>query len=169
MILMYGETAYTFSPSIRSGGSPTGAVGLIQFTGSTATELGTTKDLLAQMTNIRQLDYVEAYFLRHNTKGRVHSLGDLYMVIFAPAFLGRGDNMKAYESPSESYRLNTSLDQGKKGYITVGDIKARANHWLPKKKVGLATVSSKPPQPTYDSIASDLGLSEEQRRLLLFR
>lgn len=166
---MYGESAHTFSPSIRSGGSPTGAVGLIQFTGTTATELGTTKELLAKMTNVRQLDYVEAYFWEKGIKGRVKSLGDLYMVIFAPAYLGRADNTKVYANPTEAYKLNISLDKAKKGYITVADIKARANEWLPKKKAGLGIQSSKPHPLTFDSIASDSPLSEEQRRLLLFQ
>lgn len=164
---MYGETAYTFSPSIRSGGSPTGAVGLIQFTGTTAESLGTTKELLAKMTNVRQLDFVEAYFVKNGAKGRVKSLGDLYMVVFAPAYLGRADNVKVYSNPTQSYKLNVSLDKTKKGYITVADIKARANEWIPKKKAGLETKSSKPPQPIYDSIASDSQPSQERRRLLL--
>lgn len=169
MVLMYGESGYTFSPSIRSGGSPTGAVGLIQFTGTTAKELGTTKDLLAKMTNVRQLDYVESYFWKKGIKGKVHSLGDLYMVIFAPAYLGRADTTKVYAIPTDAYRLNASLDKAKKGYITVADIKARANVWLPKKKAGLAIPLPKQHPLTYDSIASDLPLSEEQRLLHLLR
>lgn len=135
MICMYGETAFTFSPSIRSGNKPGAAVGLIQFTKDIATRLGTTKDLLSQMTNVRQLDFVEQYFLLNNAKNNMKSLEDVYIVIFAPAWLGRPDSQVAYRSPTNEYLSNVTLDTAKKGFITIGDIKFRVRKWIPKKKI----------------------------------
>lgn len=129
MIVMAGETSFTFRPDIRSGNQPTGAVGLIQFTGDTAKGLGTTKDALAKMSNVAQLDYVEAHFKPY--KGRMKSIGDVYIVVFAPAYFGKPDTTKAYQSPSTAYKNNSSLDVAKKGYITIGDIKNRVNKWIP--------------------------------------
>lgn len=129
MIVMAGETSFTFRPDIRSGNEPNGAVGLIQFTGDTAKGLGTSKDALAKMSNVAQLDYVEAHFKPH--KGRMKSIGDVYIVVFAPAYLGKSNTTKVYLKPSSSYTNNASLDVEKKGYITIGDIKNRVNKWIP--------------------------------------
>lgn len=54
------ETGGTFSPSVSHSGS--GAVGLIQFVPSTASELGTTTAALGRMGAIEQMRYVESYF-----------------------------------------------------------------------------------------------------------
>lgn len=135
MIVMAGETGFTMSPSVRSGNKPDAAVGLIQFVGITATALGTTKDKLALMTNVQQLDYVEKYFILKGGKGKMKTLGDVYVVVFAPAWLGLPDSQIAYKSPSKAYTDNLSLDTAKKGNITIGDVKARVNKWIPKKKV----------------------------------
>ena len=65
------ETAGTFSPSIR-GPVVKGrgrAVGLIQFMSSTAAELGTTSEALAQMSQVEQMDYVERYLVKRGFKG----------------------------------------------------------------------------------------------------
>jgi hypothetical protein len=114
------ETAHTFSPSIRSGGNPKGAVGLIQFTTIGTQGLGVTVDELSHMTADDQLFYVEKY-LRSRAGGRMRNLGDVYMAIFAPAGVGQADSAVLYRAPDPRYTANKSLDPLKKGYITRAD------------------------------------------------
>lgn len=54
------ETGGTFSPSIAH--SSSNATGLIQFTASTAAELGTSLAALRNMSALQQMEYVERYF-----------------------------------------------------------------------------------------------------------
>ncbi len=89
MAAMNFETGGTFSPGQKNGAG-SGATGLIQFMPSTAKLLGTTTEKLAQMDAVAQLDYVEKYF--ESYKGKIHSLDDLYLVIFYPAALNKSDD-----------------------------------------------------------------------------
>lgn len=93
MAAMYFETAGTMSPSIQN--ETTHATGLIQFMPSTALGLGTTVDALKQMSNVEQLDYVYKYFLPY--KGKMKTMGDLYLTIFYPVAVGKPDT---YEFPN---------------------------------------------------------------------
>jgi hypothetical protein len=77
MFLMWFETAHTLNHRIKNG---IGAVGLIQFTKSTAKYLGTTTDALVKMSNVEQLDYVYKHLKPFI--GRYNSLVDLYLAIF---------------------------------------------------------------------------------------
>jgi hypothetical protein len=73
-----------------------GAVGLIQFTTPSATQLGTTVEKLSKMTAVKQLDYVDSYFSSCNKlycgkrKGKIYkpikSLSDLYTASFIPYY-----------------------------------------------------------------------------------
>ena len=131
------ETAGTFSPSKRDPKNI--SVGLIGFTEKTANRLGTTRDELAKMSAVEQLDYVEKYYKR--LKLKPHSdLGTIYMMTFLPAFayspddtvIGqRGGGPLKLPSGSES---KLTLDQiwqanpvfGKsvgRDQFTVGDVK----------------------------------------------
>lgn len=67
-----------------------GASGLIQFMPSTARGLGTTVEAIRQMSPVQQLVYVEKYF--ENYKGRMHSVEDIYRVVFYPAAIGKPDD-----------------------------------------------------------------------------
>jgi hypothetical protein len=63
------------------------AVGLIQFTKRTAESLGTSADLLLQMSNIQQMDYVLKYFTPY--KNKIVSFVDVYFAVFYPAAIGK--------------------------------------------------------------------------------
>lgn len=69
------------------------AYGLIQFTPSTAAELGTTVDKLVKMSAVKQLDYVEKFYLNaRKTRGfgnKKFTAADLYAITFLPARANR--------------------------------------------------------------------------------
>jgi peptidoglycan hydrolase-like protein with peptidoglycan-binding domain len=112
------ESAGTFSPSVQN---PTShATGLIQFMPSTARNLGTTIEELANMTDIGQLDYVYKYL--SSWKGRMKSLDDTYLAIFMPSQMGKPSDSVVASEGSAVYNQNSGFDRDKKGYFTVGDI-----------------------------------------------
>jgi hypothetical protein len=77
------ETAHTFSPSIKNPKS--GAVGLIQFMPSVASELGASMQALEAMDAVTQLDWVEKYFQMQAKRGYpVNTISDVYLNIFYP-------------------------------------------------------------------------------------
>ena len=108
------ETGEEFSAKTANRAG-SGATGLIQFMPKTAEALGTTTEALAAMTEIEQMDYVEAY-LRPYAR-RIHNLDDLYMAILWPAACGAPDDYVLRMSPN-AYRLNSGLDRNKDGKIT---------------------------------------------------
>jgi len=109
MFLMWFETAHTLNHKIKNG---IGAVGLIQFTKSTAKYLGTTTDALVKMSNVEQLDYVYKHLKPFI--GRYNSLVDLYLAIFWPAGVGKDmsytikSDIVAIQNPI--FDLNKDLD-----------------------------------------------------------
>lgn len=116
------ETGETFDPAIvNKAGS--GATGLIQFMPSTAAALGTTTALLARMTAPQQLTYVERYF--RPWKGKLKSLGDLYMAILWPAGIGKPDSYVLFDKADTKYPKryvqNAGLDLNKDGKVTRGE------------------------------------------------
>ena len=103
-----------------------GATGLIQFMPDTARRLGTTTEALRNMDGVQQLDYVYKYF---KMTGVGHGdLGDLYMAVFMPKYVGYppetvlGANGAAGFS-GKVYAQNKGLDRNKDGTITVADVK----------------------------------------------
>jgi len=120
MAAMYRETGGSFSPSITNG---IGATGLIQFTRSTATGLGTTTAALAQMSKVEQLNYVEQYLLNViNQRGVVFkNYLDLYLAIFYPAFINAPDTAVL---PDSAYAANRGMDVTKNGNVTKADVNA---------------------------------------------
>ena len=111
----------------------TGATGLIQFMPATAKRMGTSVEALKNMSAIEQLDYVEKFY--KPIAGKAKDIGDLYMFTFLPAVVGKPDNYvigskgsgKSIYGLSQDalYRQNAAFDKDKKGYYTVGDVKAR--------------------------------------------
>ncbi|KAB7728424.1 transglycosylase SLT domain-containing protein [Rudanella paleaurantiibacter] len=120
MVVMRFESAGTFRPNVKNPYS--GAVGLIQFTSSTAASLGTTTAALASMTAVKQLDYVERYFERWNITGKVTSLDVLYFYVFAPAYATKPLSYTAYAKGTTAYSQNAALDRNKDGKITLEEI-----------------------------------------------
>lgn len=133
MITMRFETAGTFRANTRNKYS--GAVGLIQFIPSTAYRLGTTPKKLAALTPTQQLHYVEKYFAPY--AGKMHDEYDVYLVVFAPAFLGSPNWQILYRADSptllgkQRYRWNRVLDTNKDGVITVRDVKRQIRQFVP--------------------------------------
>lgn len=102
------------------------ATGLIQFMPSTARSLGTTVEELKDMTAVEQLDYVYKYFKMVGVGDG--SLGDLYMAVFMPKYIGASDNTVlgaagASGFSGKVYAQNSGLDRNRDGRITVGDVK----------------------------------------------
>ena len=104
-----------------------GAVGLIQFMPATARALGTTTDELAKMDGVQQLDYVYKYFKMTGVGNG--TLGDLYMAVFMPKYVGYPEEtvLGANGAPGFSgkvYAQNAGLDRNRDGTITVADVKS---------------------------------------------
>ena len=104
-----------------------GATGLIQFMPDTATRLGTSTSELKKMTATEQLAYVYKYFKMVGVKAGM-GLGDLYMAVFMPKYVGADDNTVLGKSGSSGfsgkvYAQNKGLDRNKDGTITVADVK----------------------------------------------
>lgn len=123
MACMAFETGETFSPSIRNGAG-SGAVGLIQFMPSTAFNLRTTTEELADMTAEGQLDYVDAYFRPRS--GRLRTLGDLYGAILWPSMIGKPDDAVVFDADNADhpklYLQNKGLDLNADGKITKAEV-----------------------------------------------
>ncbi len=115
MAAMAFESGETFSASVKNAAG-SGAVGLIQFMPETATHLLTSTSALAAMTPETQLDYVEKFFNPY--KGRLNSLGDVYMAILWPSAIGKPDDYALFKSPSKQYQQNKGLDANKDGVVT---------------------------------------------------
>lgn len=134
MAVMAFETGNTFNPAQKNlaGGS---ATGLIQFTASTARDLGTTTLELSRMTGVEQLDYVEKYYSKYAKS--INNLGDCYMKVLWPKAMGKPDSyimwVKNDPDTGKYYNANAGLDSNKDGTITRGEAVSRVNDRL---KVG---------------------------------
>lgn len=102
--------------------NPSGATGLIQFMPKTAIGLGTTTSALYKMSAVEQLPWVEKYFRQTKIRPGA-SLGDLYMAVFYPAYVGQPDDKVISSTGKAVYNQNKGLDRNKDGVITVGDVK----------------------------------------------
>jgi hypothetical protein len=103
------------------------ARGLIQFMPDTARRLGTTVDDIYKMDGVQQLDYVYKYFKMTGVGDG--TLGDLYMAVFMPKYIGYPDNhvLGQYGATGFSgkvYAQNKGLDRNKDGAITIADVKS---------------------------------------------
>lgn len=101
-----------------------GAVGLIQFLPATARGLGTTTQALRAMSNVRQLDYVYAYYRPY--AGRMRSVYDLYLVAFYPAALGKPTSHVIGSERGLAWartvrNQNYLFDKNRNGYITISE------------------------------------------------
>jgi hypothetical protein len=103
-----------------------GATGLIQFMPDTARRLGTTTADLAKMDGVQQLDYVYKYFKMTGVGNG--TLGDLYMAVFMPKYIGYPDSHVLGQNGASGfsgkvYAQNKGLDRNRDGAITIADIK----------------------------------------------
>ena len=124
MAVMSFETGGSFSASQpnMAGGD---AIGLIQFTKGARDIVGKSRDELAAMTAVAQLEYVEKY-LRPAT-GKFVTLSDHYMAVLAPKGMGKPQDFAIYRKNAptqrerEQYAANSNLDLNKDDTITVGE------------------------------------------------
>jgi hypothetical protein len=122
MACMAFETGETFSPSIKNAAG-SGATGLIQFMPSTAKGLGTTTAALAGMSAEAQLDYVKKYF--QSSKGKLHTLEDVYMAILYPAAIGKGADSTLFKAGTKAYEQNKGFDANHDNKITPAEVSAK--------------------------------------------
>ena len=139
------ETWGTYSPCVVNN---IGAVGLIQFTETTAKNLyeinkelfkitkngftitGNPSQILSQMTRVEQMKIVELYFddykRRKNIKEKL-TRDEMYFIIFTGKIL---DEEVVYKEGQDEYENNKALDKGKKdGKITKKEIVEFLNSW----------------------------------------
>ncbi|HEV3470439.1 MAG TPA: peptidoglycan-binding protein [Pyrinomonadaceae bacterium] len=121
MAVMSFETGGSFSPSVRN--KFTRATGLIQFMPATAKGLGTTIDDLAKMSQLRQLDFVEAYLKPF--RNRLKTLEDAYMAVLLPKAIGQGPEHVLFKKGTTAYKQNAGLDLDGNGLITVREAAER--------------------------------------------
>lgn len=143
MAVMNRETAGTFAPhqiegkklipkdqvtkdsfnKYKDGKRLSRAVGLVQFTQSALSQMGEYKgggfDELhelklkyAKMTQLDQLNKVKKYIESVKTLPKIPE--DIYIAVFAPAFVGNDLNETMYELGTTNYNENASLDVDKK-------------------------------------------------------
>ncbi len=101
------------------------ARGLIQFMPDTARLLGTTVDEIYKMDGVQQLDYVYKYFKMTGVGNG--TLGDLYMAVFMPKYIGYDpDTILGQQGApgfkGKVYDQNKGLDRNKDGKITIADV-----------------------------------------------
>lgn len=123
MLVMFKESR--INP--RAYNKSSGATGLIQFLPSTARGLGTTVQALAQMSGVEQLDWVKKYMWPYRSKYK--SYVDVYLAVFYPKAIGKGDLYVIASRGSRVYELNKSIDRNPDtGKLSILDIK----WWLRK-------------------------------------
>lgn len=116
------------NPTARNKDS--GAIGLIQFTDIAIKDLNNvyglnlTKEKIAKMSAMEQLDLVEKYLLRSksfkfNASKQLDS-ADLYAIVYRPAFAGK--EVIANRNDGNTYSQNKGLDLNKDGVISRQDL-----------------------------------------------
>lgn len=121
------ETAWTWSTSIKNPDSS--ATGYIQFMESTARSLGFTTAELAEMTPAEQMKQVVRYFQNWGLKPG-SGVGDMYTIIFAPAFRDSSLDATVYQKGTAAARLNPALDYDGDGSISKWEIFRKAEEAL---------------------------------------
>jgi len=119
------ESAGTFRPDIQNMAGAQ-AFGLLQFMRPAASDLGTTVEALAAMSQMDQLQYVFKYFdMRQKQYGIFKRLDDFYLSVFYPKAIGHAPNEKIFEKGTKGYTQNSGLDINRDGVITIAEISAR--------------------------------------------
>jgi hypothetical protein len=126
MAAMAFETGRKFKADVVNPVS--GATGLIQFMPATARSLGTTTAALARMSEIDQLDFVEAYFKPY--AGKLRDLEDVYMAILWPRAVGKPASFMLFPPPARAYNQNRGLDANDDGAVTKAEAANRVQQHL---------------------------------------
>ena len=129
-------------------------VGLIQFSRDSARAVGTTQAALKGMTRAQQMTYVEKYFDHWKSAGYFPdnpTAGQLYSVVFAPAYANKQDHEALYSAGSAAYNSNRPLDTNNDGQITMAEMGQRIQR--KKQEFGItdsgvsASPTATPPTP----------------------
>lgn len=126
MIIMYFESARTFSPSKFS--ATKNYVGLIQFGHVAAKDLKTTVLKLSKMTAVQQLDYVEKYYkmwFRYLKIAVPRSFVDFYLITLFPSKVNKGHDavIESKSIPGKAFaKANRVFKPNAFGVITVGEV-----------------------------------------------
>lgn len=121
------------NPKARN--STTAATGLIQFMPKTAIALKTSISELYRMSAINQLDYVYAYLAPY--KGRMHSVEDVYCVIFFPRALNQPSGYILHTEKTSALTIakqNPGFDMNKDGQITKAEFYQWIDIYIKKKR-----------------------------------
>lgn len=137
MAAMAFETGESFSPKKINMDSK--AFGLIQFTKIAIEDLSkntghVTKEMLFNMSDVEQLDYVEKYFkLWQKRKGKISNLEDVYMAILCPNAIGKPNDFNIYsKKDGKSYTQNSALDGSVDNRVDGAITKEEASHLVRK-------------------------------------
>lgn len=135
MLVFYIETAASVTGRINHAiqNEKSKATGLIQFMPETAKSLGVTVELLQKMSNLDQLYYVEKYFRPYRLK--MKSPTDVYLAVFFPAAIGKGDEYVFQTSrlPAEKIATwNPLYDTNKDKRIQKWEVKQKVLSFIPK-------------------------------------
>ena len=120
-------------------------VGLIQFSRDSARAVGTTQAALKGMTRAQQMTYVEKYFDHWKSAGYFPdnpTAGQLYSVVFAPAYANKQDHEALYSAGSAAYNSNRPLDTNNDGQITMAEMGQRIQR--KKDEFGISDSDSGP-------------------------
>jgi len=126
-------------------------VGLIQFSRDSARAVGTTQAALKGMTRAQQMTYVEKYFQHWKDAGYFPdnpTAGQLYSVVFAPAYANKQDHEALYSAGSAAYNSNRPLDTNNDGKITMAEMGQRIQRKKQEFGItdsGVSTPTTTPP------------------------
>ncbi|MEM5493867.1 transglycosylase SLT domain-containing protein [Hoeflea sp. AS16] len=127
MAIIAFETGRSFDPA-ETNRAGSGATGLIQFMPATAKGLGTSTALLARMSAVEQLDYVEAYLTPF--AGRMRDLPSAYMAVLYPRAVDKDPGYVLFRKGSKAYKLNRGLDANENGLVTKAEAAAKVDALL---------------------------------------
>lgn len=134
MLVMYFESGLNPKAVNRT----SGATGLIQFMPSTARNMGTSTENLANMDALDQLDYVYKYLSPY--KNKMSSLVDVYLSVFYPSAVGKEDGYVLGGANTDMSRTiarqNRIFDTNRDGQITKGEVSTYFENWA-KKILGI--------------------------------
>lgn len=127
LLVLYSESGLNPNAIAYVNGAPY-ARGLNQITPPNAAAMGLSDEqwerLSGGMSPAEQLPYVVRSIKSAYKTNGFHDAGELYQLNFAPASLNKGtaDSLVLYSGGS-AYANNKVFDVGRKGYITVGDLR----------------------------------------------
>lgn len=123
------------------------ATGLIQFMDATANAMGVSTALLAKMSAVQQLDYVERYFRDQISHyGKLQTLENTYLAVFYPAAITKPLD---WQFPASVLAVNQVFNVDHNGVLTKQEVSdylyswARAKGYVVNKHITQVGIVSK--------------------------